>query len=301
MEKKEKSGFGTRDGARKFQNYMNRELRSPYTSLILVICFFTSGLIDSVAFNVWSCFVGMQTGNTVFAALGLSGQPLSTHRQQYYKSLVSIGSFMLGTLSFNFVHRHPKLGQQPTSRRRLVFILSFFIQTILIIIAAVLVNLGVVSNRPAISGSFSSGSQRSATVNTTTNFADLAPIAILAFEAAGQVCLSRVLEVNELPTIVLSTIYHDFTADLWGIAESWRQSGSISSFFFKGQRRQGRRLASIIALFLGGIVGGEMFKSRAGMSGSLFFAAGIKGVICVAWLVWKGEVADVDDEENAPS
>ena len=32
------------------------------TNWLLVILFFTSGLIDSVAFNSWSCFVGMQTG-----------------------------------------------------------------------------------------------------------------------------------------------------------------------------------------------------------------------------------------------
>lgn len=208
---------------------------------------------------------------------------------------------MLGTLFFNFLHRYPRLSQIPTSRRRSVFIVSFTIQTLLIIVAAILVNLGVVSSRAAVSGSFSSGSHTTATVDTSTNFADLAPIALLAFEAAGQVCLSRVLEVNELPTIVLSTLYHDFTADLYGIAEAWRKSGSIHAFFLEGQRKQGRRAASILALFLGGIVGGEMFKSRAGMSGSLFFAAGIKGAICVAWVLWKSEDPENYYDEGLPN
>jgi uncharacterized membrane protein YoaK (UPF0700 family) len=279
------------------RRYFNHELHSPYTSLILIICFFTSGLVDSVAFNVFSCFVGMQTGNTVFAALGLSGQPVSTHYQQYYKSLVSIGSFMLGTLFFNFLHRFPDLSLSPTRRRRSVFIISFVVQTILILVAAALTTTDLVSTRPAISGSFSSGSG-SATIPMQTNYLDLLPISLLAFEAAGQVCLSRVLEVNELPTIVLSTLYHDFTADLYGIRAGWRESGgSLRGFFLRGQRRQGRRLASIVALFLGGIVGGEMFKSQAGMSGSLFFAAGVKGGICLAWAVWKGERIERFDEE----
>lgn len=288
MESREKPTQKTKRIVKRAHRYFDQELRSPYTSLILIVCFFTSGLIDSVAFNVFSCFVGMQTGNTVFAALGLSGQPLSTHRQQYYKSLVSIASFMLGTLAFNFLHRFPRLSKQPTRRRRSVFIASFALQTLLILIAATLTNLNLVSNRPAVSGSFSSGS--AATIDTRTNYLDLLPISLLAFEAAGQVCLSRVLEVNELPTIVLSTLYHDFTADLYGIAAAWRESGGdVRGFLFQGQRRQGRRAASMIALFLGGIVGGEMFKSRAGMSGSLFFAAGIKGGVCLVWAVWRGE------------
>jgi Protein of unknown function (DUF1275) len=199
---------------------------------------------------------------------------------------------MLGSLFFNFLHRYPILSQPSTSRWRSVFIVSFVIQTLLIIAAAILVNLGVVSNLPAVSGLFSSGSHKTATLSTTTTFVDIAPIALLAFEAAGQVCLSRVLGLIELPTIVLSTLYHDFTAGLYGIANTWRKSGSIRTFFLKGQGQQGRRAASITALFLGGIVGGEMFKSNAGMSGSLFFAAGIKGAICVAFALWKEEVGE---------
>ena len=295
---REKITYTTKQKAKKVHSYFNHELRSPFTSIILIICFFTSGLIDSVAFNVFSCFVGMQTGNTVFAALGISGQPLSTHRQQYFKSLISIAAFMLGTPFFNAIHRYPKPSQHSTSRRRAVFVASFAIQTILITVAAVLANQGVVSNRPAVVGSFSSGSDSGSSTDNSphTNFLDLIPIALLAFQASGQVCLTRVLEANELPTIVLSTLYHDFTADLLGIAAAWQQSGSIRGFFLDGQRRQGRRAASIVALFLGGIVGGEMFKGSAGMSGGLLLAAGIKGAVCVAWVVWRGD--DPEDSDD---
>ena len=44
------------------QRYLFRELDPSFMSLVLVTCFFISGLIDSVAFNSWNCFVNMQTG-----------------------------------------------------------------------------------------------------------------------------------------------------------------------------------------------------------------------------------------------
>jgi Protein of unknown function (DUF1275) len=42
--------------------YLSQEVAGDHTSIYLLLSFFTSGLIDSVAFNAWSCFVGMQTG-----------------------------------------------------------------------------------------------------------------------------------------------------------------------------------------------------------------------------------------------
>jgi Protein of unknown function (DUF1275) len=45
-------------------DYLKEEVNGAHTSIFLLVSFFTSGLIDSVAFNAWSCFVGMQTGRT---------------------------------------------------------------------------------------------------------------------------------------------------------------------------------------------------------------------------------------------
>lgn len=64
MEGEEKISHKAKQGAKRVRRYLNNELRSPYTSLILVVCFFTSGLIDATAFYAWSAFVGMQTGKT---------------------------------------------------------------------------------------------------------------------------------------------------------------------------------------------------------------------------------------------
>jgi len=51
-----------RHGLRRTKDYFYDELVTSWSSSIIIVCFFTSGLIDSVAFNSWNCFVGMQTG-----------------------------------------------------------------------------------------------------------------------------------------------------------------------------------------------------------------------------------------------
>ncbi|KAJ4175215.1 hypothetical protein NW754_005635 [Fusarium falciforme] len=38
--------------------------------ILLLVCFFVAGLVDSAAFNLYGCFVSMQTGNTIFVGLG---------------------------------------------------------------------------------------------------------------------------------------------------------------------------------------------------------------------------------------
>ncbi|KAK5193453.1 hypothetical protein LTR99_007005 [Exophiala xenobiotica] len=292
------------------QKYLNHELSLSYMSLVITICFFISGLVDSVAFNSWNCFVNMQTGNTVFAALGLGGLPKASHGQQYYKSLTAIGSFCLGALFFSALHRYPTgLSSQPTSRRRWIFVVSFLLQTVLMIIPAILVTLDLVSNQPFVPGSFSSGSSSSGSNNnggtgtgtgagrtgTTTgtlmtNFLDLCPVALLSFQAAGQTTLSRLLAVLDMPTIVLSALYFDFTADCYSLRQSWRSSSGVWDFVSVQQKKQGKRFCCIVALFTGGITGGEMYKSQAGMAGALWTAAGLKMVIVMGWLFWPEEL-----------
>ncbi|KAK5464554.1 hypothetical protein LTS15_001116 [Exophiala xenobiotica] len=290
------------------QKYLNHELRSSYTSLVITICFFISGLVDSVAFNSWNCFVNMQTGNTVFAALGLGGLPKASHGQQYYKSLTAIGSFCLGALFFSALHRYPMgLSSQPTSRRRWILVVSFLLQTVLMIIPAILVTLNLVSNQPFVPGSFSSGSNSSGSNNNSgtdtvagtagtttgtlmTNFLDLCPAALLSFQAAGQMTLSRLLAVLDMPTIVLSALYFDFTADCYSLRQSWRSSSGVWDFVSVQQKKQGKRFCCIVALFTGGITGGEMYKSQAGMAGALWTAAGLKMVIVMGWLFWPEEL-----------
>jgi hypothetical protein len=51
-----------KEGSRHTHRFLSHELDASWMGAIVVTCFFTSGLIDSVAFNTWNCFVGMQTG-----------------------------------------------------------------------------------------------------------------------------------------------------------------------------------------------------------------------------------------------
>jgi hypothetical protein len=198
----------------------------------------------------------------------------------------------LGTLFFNAVHRGPTgLSNQPTSRRRWIFVVSFILQTIFLAAAAIIITLQLVSTEPFIAGNFSSGSTPGHEYGSP-NFLDLCPIALLAFQAAGQVCLSRVLSLIELPTIVVSTLYHDFTADIYGVKEAWSQSTSLKNFVLVQWRRQEKRLASIIALFVGAIVGSEVYKSDAGMAGALWLAVALKGSICFMFAFWRKNVRD---------
>ncbi|KIW10619.1 hypothetical protein PV08_11583 [Exophiala spinifera] len=277
--------------------YSYHELDATYMSFVIIVCFFISGLVDSVAFNSWNCFVNMQTGNTVFAALGLGGQPKASHKQQYYKSLTAIGSFCLGTLFFSALHRFPTgLSEQPTSRRRFIFLVSFAIQTVLIAVPALLVTLDLVSNKPFVPGSFSSGSNDANDADTLTNFLDLCPVALLSFQAAGQTTLSRLLAVLDMPTIVLSALYFDFTGDLYSLRSSWTKSTSLWEFLNVHQKRQGQRFLCIVALFVGGLTGGLMYKSQVGMAGALWSAAGLKMLIVVAWMIWPAK----KDERTLP-
>jgi hypothetical protein len=53
------------ESAQSTHRYLSQELHPAGMTFILIACFFISGLIDSVAFNTWNCFVGMQTGTLV--------------------------------------------------------------------------------------------------------------------------------------------------------------------------------------------------------------------------------------------
>lgn len=52
--------------------YLDQELDAKWMGGVIIACFFTSGMIDAVAFNSWNCFVGMQTGQlfNIFPSLG---------------------------------------------------------------------------------------------------------------------------------------------------------------------------------------------------------------------------------------
>ena len=48
--------------ATRLRSRLTSEIDVGWTDTILLGCYFTTGMVDSIAFNIWRCFVGMQTG-----------------------------------------------------------------------------------------------------------------------------------------------------------------------------------------------------------------------------------------------
>ena len=105
------------------------------------------------------------------------------------------------------------------------------------------------------------------------NFIELIPLAFLAFQSGGQIVTSRILGFNEIPTTVLTSVYCDLASD--------------PKFFTQDNVKRNRRLATVLAILTGGITGGWLSRSRAGMSTALWIAAAVKLGVSASWSVWK--------------
>ncbi|KKK16719.1 hypothetical protein AOCH_005339 [Aspergillus ochraceoroseus] len=198
----------------------------------------------------------MQTGNTVFIALGASGQP-AYPAYLWAKSLIALSVFITGNILFIRVSR--ALG----ARRRCTLILSFTVQSAALLAAALLVQFRVVSPRPE-------------DPRAPIQWMQVLPISLLSFQAAGQITTSRILEFDELPTVVLTTLLCDLLVDP-DLAAAW-----------KANPRRNRRAGGFLALFLGAMTAGGLSKVTE-MAASLWLAMGVKVLITVSWFVWKAE------------
>jgi hypothetical protein len=190
-------------------------------------------------------------GNTIFLALGASGQP-NDHPYGWLKSITSIVSFLLGCFLFS----NTRL-VKPKARGTLGT--SFFLQSCCIIVAAALVQARFV---PEPVGQMIPG----------LNFRELIPLGFLAFQSGGQMVASRQLGFNEVPTTVLTSVYCDLSSD--------------PKILRKDNIKRNRRVGAAVCIVLGGITGGFVSKSRAGMSTSLWIGAAVKMAIALSWSLW---------------
>ncbi|KAB8077725.1 hypothetical protein BDV29DRAFT_40901 [Aspergillus leporis] len=242
-----------------FAQWWKEPVNVKYTDYICLLLCFTTGLCDSSAYNAWSCFLAMQTGNTIFLGLGASGQPTSKP-WGWLKSLCSIASFFVGAFILS------NLTRLAGARRRGTLFLSFVLQSLLVIIAVAL-----------IEGDLIPHTSDDASLTGGPLFLELIPIALLAFQSAGSITSSRSLGYNEIPTVVLTSVYFDVASD-----------PKIAAMPTTNVKRN-RRIGGVVMLLVGAIVGGWLSKSSGGMQSALWMAAGVKMVIAFAWLVWKGE------------
>ncbi|EER39561.1 DUF1275 domain-containing protein [Histoplasma capsulatum var. duboisii H88] len=236
---------------RRLSHHLKEEVDPAWSDMLLLACSFSSGVIDSLAFRAWGSFANMQTGNIVFLALGISGDS----SLRWPKCLIAIAAFLLGILFF--INGSRLLNPL----RRSTLITSFTIQTLAVLIASILVETDMVKNKPAHG---SSG----------ISWMEVIPISLLAFQAGGQIITSRLLKIDEIPTLVLTTVLCDLLIDPRLLANP--------------NTVRNRRIGSFGALFVGAMVSGFLSK-EAGVASSLWLATAIKGAVTLCWVVWKGK------------
>jgi uncharacterized membrane protein YoaK (UPF0700 family) len=238
--------------------HLKMEITLDHADIPIIACCLVSGLCDSSTYNTWTCFVSMQTGNTIFLALGASGQPIS-HPYGWVKSLISISFFLLGC--FFFVSTR-YIGPM----RRGTLTGSFILQGLCIFVAAALVQAKVVPEPAGVV----------AESGPNVNFIELLPLGFLAFQSGGQIVTSRLLGFNEVPTTVLTSVYCDLASDPKLLAPLTQNV------------KRNRRAAAVVAILIGGIAGGWLSRSKADMSSTLWIAGGIKFGIAFSWSMWRG-------------
>ncbi|KAK9365625.1 hypothetical protein V1509DRAFT_632585 [Lipomyces kononenkoae] len=239
---------------------LKENINLEHAEYIFIMCYFFTGLLDCCAFNAWSCFAIMQTGNTIFLGLGASGQPI-TNPYGWLKSLIAIAFFIIGCFTFSQARRVGGI------RQRRMLMLSFLAQSVCILVAAALIQSDVVPHPTNMARIPDDLGNRL--------FLELIPLALLAFQGGGQMAASRGLGFNELPTTVLTSVYYDVSSD--------------PALTARHNVKRDRRLLGSVALLIGAIIGGFIFKSSAGLATALWLAGGLKFLIAVGWGFWKAE------------
>lgn len=201
----------------------------------------------------------MQTGNTIFVALGASHQ--NTKPYGWARSLCSIGCFVLGSLAFSRL----SLLLGPTRRGALTA--SFLLQTCLVVVAAAIVQGGAVN-----------GTVPQPSTTDVVRWSELAPIALLSFQSAAQIVSSRALGLGEVPTVVVTSLLCDLMSDSRLLAP------------LTGNVKRNRRAAAFALTLVGAIAGGWISKATRGVEYALWVVAGIKLGITVAWALWREKV-----------
>lgn len=256
-EEPDNAATGKPVAASKFMTYLNTNVTTDHADLLMLSCCFISGLVDSTIYNAYGTFVSMQTGNTIFVGLGGS-QNRTNKPYGWAKSLTSIGCFFLGCVFWSRFAR--LLG--PMQRRTLV--LSYFLQSLMMVLVAALAQSDVVN------GVLS-------TVPEDIDWLQEVPVALLSFQAAGQLAGSRALNLAEVPTVVVTSLIYDFGSDP-ALLQPWSKNV-----------KRNRRGLGFLGILAGAIVGGWMDRGTERMESALWLACGIKLLVTVSLVLWPKE------------
>lgn len=151
--------------------------------------------------------------------------------------------------------------------KRGTLFVSFAVQTVLVIIAVALIQADLIPH----------DTQETERLVSGRLFLELIPIALLAFQSAGSIAVTRALGLNEIPSVVLTSVYFDLGGDQQLFTGP---TGNI---------KRNRRAGAVIFLLVGAIVGGWLSRSSGGMESALWISGGLKAVIGVGWLFWKAK------------
>ncbi|KAK8140796.1 hypothetical protein G3M48_001872 [Beauveria asiatica] len=239
-------------GVANIRKTLNAHVSRSWADLVLLFCYVITGLLDSASTQVWGAFVSMQTGNTVYVALGLASIIYPPINPRLYRSGVSLLAFCVGSFLFARFHR------RFSPSRRWVLCASFAAQSLLTVAAALVVAL----NRPPAG-------------DDDVSWTVLAPLALVAFQSCGQAVTSRALRYNALSSVVLTSIYCDLFSD--------------QDLFRRDNVDRNRRAAAPLMLLMGAVLGGIFAHAPVGIQGALWTAAALKLSMAVIWFFWPAE------------
>ncbi|KAK5133315.1 hypothetical protein LTR08_007840 [Meristemomyces frigidus] len=228
--------------------------------LPLLAMSFVTGMVDGASFRNWGMFIGMQTGNTVILGLSTAGLPANPH--VWLTTLVSILTFLLGAFCTFRLSRI--IAPDGPHRNRFWTSMLFLVQALLILLSAALATPShLIPQEPG-------GTSRTTkdTPSVLQNIRIVSLIPPLAFQSGVQIATSRLLGFNELPVNVLTSTYCDLMGD--------------AKLMATNNVRRNRRVASVVLLLIGSIVGGWLMRSEGGLMSVLWLSGGIKFVVAGA-------------------
>lgn len=240
------------------RSHFKNEISTVHVDKVLLIYCIISGLVDSTIFNAYGTFVSMQTGNTIFLGLGGSTGHSTSQPYGWVKSLVSIICFCLGCLSFSSFSRIAG------PRKRETLVLSFLFQTAIMFVTAAVIQGGVVN------GSLN-------TITRDINWWEILPIALLSFQASGQIVESRALGIPEVSTVVVTSMLHDLLTDPKLLAP------------LSANVKRNRRVVAFGCILVGAVAGGFIAESTHRAQIPLWIAGGLKLILTCSWVVWPEE------------
>ena len=213
--------------------------------LLLTLTTFQTGILDAATFVTYGLFVGNMTGNVIFLGLAISG----LYYQDIFPSIIALASFFLGAWITGLYDRSTH--QKEKGYTRVFYVLFTIFHLTVYLIAAALVYTSTIPQR-------------------TPSNTRLILFFLLAMGQGSQIVVSKKAGLPEFTTNVITSTMADLSADFDPV------------HLQKGWRSRVRRVASIVSLLIGAIVGGEVF-GREGFGVTLFIAGGISGVLALGW------------------